>query len=142
MILSIAIQKRTLLRPLGEQVDKSQLPSLSVIVAAKNESDCIETCIRSLFRQDYPNLQVVAVNDRSSDDTGLILDRLANELGDRLLVIHVTQLPTGWFGKPHALTVGTQQATGSVICFTDADCEFLAPAALRTAVTEVQQWRV
>ena len=56
----------------------------------KNESECIETCIRSIFRQDYPGLEVVAVNDRSTDDTGTILNRLADEFGDRMRVIHVT----------------------------------------------------
>ncbi len=132
-----ACRNRSSLRPETDSSRLSELPQLSVIVAARNESDCIETCIRSLFRQDYPDLEVVAVNDRSTDDTGEILDRLAREFAGRLRVAHVSMLPAGWFGKPHALDVGMQSATGSTVCFTDADCEFLAPSALRTTVNEM-----
>lgn len=132
-----ACRSQAALRPLTDTPPSDGLPKLSVIVAAKNESDCIETCIRSLFRQDYPDLEVVAINDRSSDDTGAIMDRLALEFAGRLQVVHVSTLPTGWFGKPHALEQGLARATGSLICFTDADCEFLAPSALRTTATEM-----
>ncbi len=132
-----ACLQQSTLKPLGNQSGLSDYPKLSVIVAARNETDCIESCIRSLFRQDYPGLEVVAVNDRSTDDTASILDRLAVEFGDRLRVMHVTSLPTGWFGKPNALTLGQTVASGSVICFTDADCVFEDPSALRTTVTEL-----
>ena len=132
-----ASRKQSSLRPTISSTELVELPKLSVIVAARNESVCIETCIRSLFRQDYPDLEVVAVNDRSSDDTGSILDRLAVEFADRLRVVHVSSLPSGWFGKPHALDLGMQSAGGSMVCFTDADCEFLAPAALRTSTVEM-----
>jgi cellulose synthase/poly-beta-1,6-N-acetylglucosamine synthase-like glycosyltransferase len=132
-----ACRKRSPLRPMSDCPQQPELPILSVIVPARNESACIETCIRSLFRQDYPNLQVVAVNDRSTDDTGDILDRLALEFAGQLCVVHVSTLPTGWFGKTHALDLGMRSAVGTVVCFTDADCEFLAPSALRTAVVEM-----
>jgi cellulose synthase/poly-beta-1,6-N-acetylglucosamine synthase-like glycosyltransferase len=133
----VASRKRSTLRPLAITAESNDLPKLTVIVAARNESLCIETCIRSLFRQDYPALEVVAVNDRSTDDTGEILDRLAVEFADRLRVNHVTTLPPGWFGKTHALDLGMKSASGSMVCFTDADCEFLAPTALRTSVVEM-----
>ena len=132
-----ACRQRSSLRPMVDSPKSLELPKLSVIVAARNESVCIETCIRSLFRQDYPDLEVVAVNDRSTDDTGEILDRLALEFADRLRVVHVSMLPSGWFGKPHALDLGMKNASGSMVCFTDADCEFLAPAALRTSTVEM-----
>ena len=134
-----ASRKQSPLRPMTDAPEPLDLPKLSVIVAARNEAACIETCIRSLFRQDYINLQVVAVNDRSNDETAKIVDRLALEFGDRLRVVHVTSLPSGWFGKPHALNLGMKSASGSIICFTDADCEFLHPAALRTSVVEMQR---
>lgn len=140
IIVSVFInscRKRSSLKPLRDTPGLSDLPKLSVIVAARNESSCIETCIRSLFRQDYPGLEVVAVNDRSTDDTGAILDRLATEFGERLQIFHVSSLPSGWFGKPHALELGMKSASGSMVCFTDADCEFLAPSALRTSVMEM-----
>jgi len=137
VVFIFACWKRSSLRPMNDPPQPSELPKLSVIVAARNESDCIETCIRSLFLQDYPDLEVVAVNDRSTDDTGVILDRLAVEFANRLRVVHVSTLPAGWFGKPHALELGLKSATGSMVCFTDADCEFLAPAALRTTLSEM-----
>ena len=62
-----ACRQRPVLRPLGDRMESVGLPRLSMVVAARNESDCIESCLRSLFRQDYPELEVVAVNDRSSD---------------------------------------------------------------------------
>ena len=137
IVFANACRKRSSLRPMIDSPELWELPKLSVIVAARNESACIETCIQSLLRQDYPDLEVVAVNDRSTDDTGEILDRLAIEFADRLRVIHVSSLPSGWFGKPHALDLGMNSATGSMVCFTDADCEFLAPAALRTSIVEM-----
>jgi cellulose synthase/poly-beta-1,6-N-acetylglucosamine synthase-like glycosyltransferase len=137
VIFARATRKQHSLKLTSEQLDGNPLPRLSVLVAARNETDCIERCIRSLFHQDYPNLEVVAINDRSTDETPQILDRLTAEFPDRLKVIHVTHLPGGWFGKPHALTLGLQSASGSVICFTDADCVFQAPSALRTTVMEL-----
>ena len=137
VVFLLACRKRIVLRPMNADSESIDLPSLSVIVAARNETDCIETCIRSLFLQDYPQLEVVAINDRSTDDTAEILERLASEFGDRLKVMHVATLPAGWFGKPNALTLGLQSATGSLICFTDADCKFQAPTALRTTVVEL-----
>lgn len=137
-----ASRKHVPLRPMAETPGSLELPKLSVIVAARNEAACIETCIRSLFRQDYVGLQVVAVNDRSTDATAEILDRLALEFGDRLQVVHVSSLPSGWFGKPHALDLGMKSASGNIICFTDADCEFLHPAALLTSVVQMRQREV
>jgi chlorobactene glucosyltransferase len=137
VVFIAACRKQSPLRPLTDISKLSGLPKLSVIVASKNESECIETCIRSLLRQDYPDLEVVAVNDRSTDDTGEILNRLALEFPDRLRVSHVTTLPAGWFGKPYALEQGLRIATGSVVCFTDADCEFLAPTGLCTTMVEM-----
>ena len=132
-----ACKKRSSLRPMIDAPPGLDLPKLSVIVAARNESACIEACIRSLFRQHYPDFEVIAVNDRSTDDTGEILDRLAIEFGDRFQVLHVSSLPSGWFGKTNALDQGMKRANGSMICFTDADCVFLAPTALQTSVCEM-----
>jgi cellulose synthase/poly-beta-1,6-N-acetylglucosamine synthase-like glycosyltransferase len=137
IVFTKASWQQASLVPMDASPDPVEGPKLSVLVAARNETKCIETCIRSLFRQDYPDLEVVAINDRSSDDTAQILDRLEVEFSGRLKVIHVTHLPSGWFGKPNALTLGLQNASGSVICFTDADCVFEAPTALRTTVAEL-----
>ena len=142
-IFFFASRKHSPLQPMtGDAPISLALPMLSVVVAARNEAACIETCIRSLFRQDYPDLQVIAVNDRSGDDTAMILERLALEFVDRLQVVHVSSLPQGWLGKPHALNLGMKNAGGRLACFTDADCEFLHPAALRTSVVEMLQREV
>ena len=116
-VFNKAARSRTPLQPLDNFSNSSELPKLSVAVAARDESACIETCIRSLFQQDYPGLEVVAVNDRSSDDTGAILDRLALEFADRLRVIHISTLPPDWFGKTHALDQGLKIACPEEIAF-------------------------
>ena len=107
-------------------------PKVSVIVSALNEQDTIEPALRSLLALDYPRLEVIALNDRSTDATGAILDRIAAD-DARLHVIHIAQLPEGWLGKNHALHVGAQCATGDFLLFTDADVVF-ERRALRQAV--------
>jgi hypothetical protein len=107
-------------------------PTVSVVVPSCNESAHVEAATRALLALNYPALQVVAVNDRSTDDTGAILDRLARE-DARLQVVHVSTLPPGWLGKNHANHVGAQAATGQWLLFTDGDVMF-SPGALRKAV--------
>lgn len=108
-------------------------PAVTVLVAAKDEQDNIERCVRSLLSQDYPEYEVIALNDRSTDRTPEILDKLAEEY-DRLRVIHITELRDGWFGKNNAMRTGVDNARGQLLCFTDADCEFLSPHVLSLAV--------
>jgi hypothetical protein len=108
------------------------LPAVSVVVSALDEAASIESALHSLLALDYPNLQVVAIDDRSTDGTGAILDRLA-QADARLRVLHVTALPEGWLGKTHALHLGAQAASGDYLLFTDADVHF-EPQALRRAV--------
>lgn len=107
-------------------------PSLSVVVACRDEAPGVEAAITSLLAQDHPSLQVVAVDDRSTDGTGAILDRLA-AADARLRVVHVTALPAGWLGKTHALARGAESADGAWLLFTDADVVF-APDALRRSI--------
>jgi cellulose synthase/poly-beta-1,6-N-acetylglucosamine synthase-like glycosyltransferase len=114
--------------------DRDALPRLSVIVPARNEEQGIRAALRSLLRQDYPGLELIAVNDRSTDRTGAILAELEREYPGRLRVLTVTELPKGWLGKNHALWKGAQVASGEWLLFTDADIVF-DPACLRRAVT-------
>jgi glycosyltransferase involved in cell wall biosynthesis len=107
-------------------------PRLSVVVACRNEEAAVRTAMASLLAQDYPGLEVVAVDDRSEDATGAILDELAGG-NPALRVAHVRALPDGWLGKTHALQQGAAAATGAWLLFTDADVVF-APDALRRAV--------
>lgn len=126
------------LRP-GRRVQfDSAAPLVSIIVAARDEADNIEACVGSLCGQTYPNVEIIAVNDRSSDATGALLDRLADQL-DRLRVIHVDRLPDGWFGKNHAMWLGVQQARGAWLFFTDADCIQTSPDSLAIAVDHAQR---
>lgn len=113
------------------------LPRLSVIVPALNEQDAVESAMRTLLTIEYPDLEIIAVDDRSTDRTGAILDRLAAE-DARLRVVRVHELPPGWLGKTHALHVGSQHATGAYILFTDADVHF-DPTALRRAVRAARE---
>jgi hypothetical protein len=110
-----------------------ELPALTAVVPCRNEAAGVEACVRSLLAQDLPGLRVVAVDDRSADATGAILDRVARE-DARLEVVHVASLPAGWLGKNHACAAGARRATGEWILFTDGDVVF-APDALRGALS-------
>jgi glycosyltransferase involved in cell wall biosynthesis len=115
-------------------------PSLSIIIPACNEAEHIESAIKSILTQDYPNLKIIAVNDRSTDATGDILNRLA-ETDSRLQVLHIRDLPTGWLGKVNAMHQGVQRAKGEWFLFTDADVHY-HPGALRHALTYAQHYKV
>jgi len=108
-------------------------PRLTVIVPALNEQEAIGASLGSYLEQDYDNLEVIAVNDRSTDSTGEIMEKLAAASGGRIRVIHVTELPAGWLGKPHAMWKAASVATGEWMLFTDADVMFRSDS-LRRAV--------
>ncbi len=123
-------------------------PRVSIIVPARNEEDTIEQALHTLLALDYDNYEVIAVNDRSTDRTGDIMERVADqprgesprfsqktrETGHRQLrVIHHTELPAGWLGKPHAMWTAANHATGDWLLFTDADVLF-KPESLRRAL--------
>lgn len=95
-------------------------PIVSIISPACNEADTIEAAARSLIAQTYSPLEVVLVDDRSTDGTGALVDALAAE-DERVRAIHIDHLPEGWLGKVHALEVGFRAARGDWLLFTDAD---------------------
>ena len=107
-------------------------PSVSVIVPSRNEERAVEAATRALLAQDYPSLEVVAIDDRSTDATGRLLDALAAQ-DERLVVRHVTALPEGWLGKNHAMAKGAEGARGEWLLFTDGDVLF-APDVLKRAM--------
>jgi glycosyltransferase involved in cell wall biosynthesis len=130
-------------------------PRVSIIVPARNEEASIEQALRTLLALDYDNYEVIAVNDRSTDRTGEIMERVARELdtlpsksqnplrvaqnvtrvGHPLLrVIHHTELPPGWLGKTHAMWTAANQASGEWLLFTDADVLFKPDSLRRTLV--------
>jgi len=111
----------------------SVLPTLTIVVPARNEEAEIEAALRSLLQLDYPHYEIVAVDDRSTDQTGAIMDRLAAGPASqgRLRVVHVKELPAGWLGKVHAMWLGAQQTQSDWLLFTDADCVFRADSVSR-----------
>ena len=112
-------------------------PRVSIVVPARNEEKDIEQSLTRLLELDYNNYEVIAVNDRSLDQTGEIMERVAarsaNNGNGRLRVIHHRELPAGWLGKTHAMWTATTQATGDWLLFTDADVLF-KPDSVRRAV--------
>lgn len=107
-------------------------PKVSVVVPACDEAERIEEALRSVARLDYPALEVIAVNDRSRDETGAIIDRIAAE-EPRVRALHIAELPDGWLGKCHAMQAGANRADGGLLLFTDGDVVF-APETLHLAV--------
>ena len=122
-----------------EEVEvRARRPSaVSVIIAARNEEDRIEKTVQGLLAQQDVDLALIVVNDRSTDATAAILDRL-EKADDRLRVVHIDHLPEGWIGKCHALHVGTDEARGRWILFTDADV-WMNPGVLARAVQAAEQ---
>jgi glycosyltransferase involved in cell wall biosynthesis len=134
-------------------------PRVSIIVPARNEEETIEQALHTLLALDYDNYEVIAVNDRSTDRTGEIMERVAREsraahiegqnphfsqnlgeVGHPLRVIHHTELPAGWLGKTHAMWTAAREASGEWLLFTDADVLFKPDSvrrALAYAETEV-----
>lgn len=101
----------------------SNWPLASIVVPARDEERGIEDCLRSLMTMDYPSLEIIAVDDRSRDQTGAIMERLAKE-DEHLKVIHIKDLPEKWLGKNHAMYKASQEAKGDFILFTDGDVIF------------------
>ena len=109
--------------------------SVSLIVPARNEARIIEQSVRSFLAQDYPALEVIVVNDRSTDATGDILRRIDDP---RLVVIDGDEPPPGWLGKPWALAEGSRAARGDLLLFVDADVIY-APGTVSAAVDHFER---
>ena len=118
--------------------DEDQFPLISILVPARDESANIEACIRSLLALNYPRFEVVALDDQSVDETYAILCRLRDQ-DFRLRVLVGSELPVGWYGKPHACWQLANAASGEYLLLTDADCIF-APDALLLALGAQQQY--
>jgi glycosyltransferase involved in cell wall biosynthesis len=128
-------------------------PGVSIIVPARNEEKDIELSLTRLLELDYDNYEVIAVNDRSTDRTGEIMERVAKDQNPRplaenarraghplLRVLHHGELPAGWLGKTHAMWTAANAATGDWLLFTDADVLF-KPDSLRRALAYAEAER-
>ncbi len=134
-------------------------PRVSIIIPARNEAQHVESALRSVLALDYPNFEVLAIDDRSTDSTGEILDRMAaaHTGAPPLRVLHIRDLPSGWLGKPHAMWRAAQESAGDCagsparaglardgmpdwLLFTDADVSFRSDC-LRRAVNYAERQR-
>jgi len=116
-------------------------PSVVVIVPARNEEEALPACLESLLKQDYANLRIIAIDDRSTDKTGTIIETLAAQHADRMSTLHVKELPAGWLGKPHAMAMAARHAIAleqpDYLLFTDADVFFRQDAIRRSLAQAV-----
>jgi glycosyltransferase involved in cell wall biosynthesis len=96
---------------------------LSIVFAARDEAEKLPAALTTLLAQDYPNYEVIAVNDRSQDETPAILHQF-ERISQNLKVTNIDQLPPGWLGKPHALVAGFEKSHGGVVW-----CDMFYPIA-------------
>lgn len=115
-------------------------PRVSLIVPARNEVETLGPAMRSRLAEGYPALEVVLVDDRSTDGTGALVDAIAAQ-DPRVRALHVDSLPPGWLGKLHAMSEGLRHATGEWILFSDADVH-LAPGTIARAVSLAEAQRL
>jgi glycosyltransferase involved in cell wall biosynthesis len=113
-------------------LEGTDVPRVSILFAARDEAEKLPAALESMLALNYPNLEIVAVDDRSRDSTGAILDDSACR-DPRLRVVHIADLPPGWLGKPHALEAAYEHSSGDWLVFTDADVHF-SPDVLRRAM--------
>jgi len=132
-LLIIAVANMCTLRNLNNYKNAAKYPRISALVPARNEEDSIGACVRSLLAQDYPDFQVIVLDDNSTDRTPEILGSLAQE-NTGLKIIKGNPLPSGWLGKHWACHQLSQIAGGEMLLFTDADTVH-KPHMLRQAVS-------
>jgi Glycosyl transferase family 2 len=100
-----------------------ECPHISVVFAARDEEEKLPAALATLVAIDYPRLEIIAVDDRSTDATPRLLDQFA-AAHPQLKVVHIHELPPGWLGKPHALQNAYEVSSGEWLVFTDADVQF------------------
>ncbi len=140
LILTVyGLSRNRQLAPITDQRFTSQdVPLVSVVVPARNEADrVLSDCVRSILAQDYGRFEVIAIDDRSTDQTREILDSLA-QVDNRLRVVAANELPSGWLGKPHAMHEALRHTRGEWILATDADIIF-HKSTLRTALSKINE---
>ncbi len=136
VVIYFICRTKPVLDPHSYETPPDPAPRISVVVAARNEEDNIEACIRTLLAQDYPNFEIIAVDDRSEDGTLNILKRLEADAGGVLQVVQIHELEDGWFGKNNAMREGVARSSGEWFCFTDADCWFPSTATLTVGMRD------
>jgi chlorobactene glucosyltransferase len=134
----VAGRRRMLLMKRSPQPLPGEPPRVTILIPAKDEGERIRACIESALAQDYPHFDVIAIDDRSTDNTGAVMDEMAAG-NPRLRVLHVTEPPgPGWTGKNNALYQGTKRATGDWLLYVDSDV-VLQPDALSVSMEVVRR---
>jgi len=136
ILVLIVLTNVRILQRAGQHIRPARFPKVSVLVPARNEEGNIERCIRSLLSQDYPDFEVLVLDDESTDRTRLILESLAGH-DSRMRVLDGQPLEAGWLGKNWACAQLATQAAGELLFFTDADT-FHQPEALSAVVTAME----
>ena len=135
-----AISGKNHMLPPDESSRLGTEPLVSILIPALNEENNIEKCVTSLINQEHKNLEIIVVNDRSTDQTEEIVKKLCQQ-DKRVQLITMDHCPEGWSGKNHALTHGVKQAKGKYLVFTDADT-FHYPTCIKTAVSYTENNQV
>lgn len=142
-VISRARREQIPLRADSYDGPPADAPFVSVLIAAKDEEANIEQAVRSMLDQDYPNFELIVINDRSTDRTRSILESILAERSDgRLKLINIEQLREGWFGKNNAMREGVAMAKGEWLCFGDADCRQTSRRTLSMAVCHALENKV
>ena len=135
-LIRLALRGR---RPALAEAPEATGTLVSVVIPARNESGNIEPLLRSVLTSRYAPIEVIVVDDRSTDDTAAIVERIARS-DPRVRLLHGADLPAGWYGKPWACLQGFRAAGGTFIIFTDADTRH-EPALLGHAVGTLERER-
>jgi cellulose synthase/poly-beta-1,6-N-acetylglucosamine synthase-like glycosyltransferase len=132
----------------SSNTSKENLPFVSIIVPARNEEDYIERCLLSLLCQDYPNFEIIAVDDNSSDNTFSIMEDIKNgnnrkaiglPIEEKLKILSLKYKPDKWTGKTWASEKGYLQSRGTILLFADADTNYISKHLIREAVSYMQK---
>lgn len=135
--LALGIRRLGLLRDVPP-LRNDPLPRVSIIIPACNEAATIQAALQSILALDYANLAIIVVNDRSTDKTKEVLEKIKDP---RLRIIEISELPAHWLGKTHAMQTGADQADGEYLLFTDADVH-MEKTTLQRAIHHAEKYRL
>jgi len=130
VVIEVMLRRLGALSPESPRYEQPEPPLVSAILPARDEEHNLARCLDSLAAQDYPNLEIIVVDDRSTDRTGEIA-QWASAHDPRIRVLTIERLPAGWTGKTHALQHAAKLARGDWFWFMDADTDH-APESLST----------
>jgi chlorobactene glucosyltransferase len=137
MLLNLSLNMRSLKVPKQNAGIPDPPPMVSLIVPARNEESNILPCLESLVKQDYPNIEIIVVDDNSEDATAAVVSKMM-ERDSRVRLLKGAPLPAGWAGKPFACFQAAQQAKGEWLLFTDADTTHSPDMLRRTLALAVE----